>query len=400
GGLNTCSRSLAALLVPLEGERLVSHLRIVDKYSVSPPTTYLGAEFPKILAQPDVEYRQVNLTVPSAVASAFDPPEGQAAYSYVFDLTGEIRYDRTEMIAIKMTFNVSRLVGLEAARRNVQAYVRLQLPVYESSEKSTHDEKEDVKPAKPLDVWWHETVRMLSAIEGLNLVVLRVGFVYGPYIDFGIYTSVITVASVYGYMKKPMKTLWSPGKDPMYTVHSDDVAGGLWACAQWIAPLGRKEADIIAGEQILFHNEKSKVSEVEGMPPCDAKLIAPLFNLVDDSEITLLKGGEIVTAYFGTTFEFHSFMINAYAKANVVEEINEHHVGVWTEMLSSSNPPITQTPLTAYMDTFTLSRHKLAYSNNKIKEVMGYKLKRPEFNHDTIKEIVEKWKAEGSWPNL
>lgn len=61
GGLNTCSRALAALLVPIDGEPLVSvrltlipghterlvltissqHLRIVDKYSVSPPTTYV-----------------------------------------------------------------------------------------------------------------------------------------------------------------------------------------------------------------------------------------------------------------------------------------------------------------------------------------------------------------------
>lgn len=28
----------------------------------------------------------------------FDPPEGQAAYDYVFDFTGEVRHDRTEMV--------------------------------------------------------------------------------------------------------------------------------------------------------------------------------------------------------------------------------------------------------------------------------------------------------------
>jgi hypothetical protein len=47
-----------------------------------------------------------------------------------------------------------------------------------------------------------------------------------------------------------------------------------------MASQGRKQADIVAGEQIIFHNDKSKVSEVEGMPPHDKKLIAPLFNLV------------------------------------------------------------------------------------------------------------------------
>lgn len=34
------------------------------------------------------------------MASAFDPPEGQAPYDYVFDLTGEVRYDRTEVVRV------------------------------------------------------------------------------------------------------------------------------------------------------------------------------------------------------------------------------------------------------------------------------------------------------------
>lgn len=60
----------------------------------------------------------------------------------------------------------------------------------------------------------------------------------------------------------------------------DDVASGAWACANWISEKGRKAADELAGVPILFHNDKSKVSEVEGMLPHDAKLVAPLFNLV------------------------------------------------------------------------------------------------------------------------
>jgi hypothetical protein len=73
---------------------------------------------------------------------------------------------------------------------------------------------------------------------------------------------------------------WSPGKNPTYTVHVYDVAAGLWACAEWIAKLGRKEADVLAGEEIIFHNDKSKLKEVEGTVPADQKQVAPLFNLV------------------------------------------------------------------------------------------------------------------------
>lgn len=69
----------------------------------------------------------------------------------------------------------------------------------------------------------------------------------------------------------------------MNTIHSDDVAGALWACAQWMAPLGRAEADRVAGEEVHFHNEKSKVSEVTGMPPATQKVVVPLFNIVSPS---------------------------------------------------------------------------------------------------------------------
>ncbi|KAI5983788.1 hypothetical protein EDD15DRAFT_2313639 [Pisolithus albus] len=403
GGLNTFSRALAALLVPPQGDPLVSHLRIVDKFSVSPPTTYLGPEFPKVLARPEVEYRQANLTVPSAVASAFDPPTGKPPYTYVFDLTGEVNHDRGEVIAIKMTFTVSRNIALEAAKRNVKAYVRLQQPVYETPDKGPLDEKEDVKPVKTLDIWWHETLRMLASIENLNLVILRVGFVYGPYVEFGLYALVITVASIYGYMKKPMKTIWGPGKEPVHTVHIDDVAGALWACAEWMKPLGRQQADAIAGEKILFHNDKGKVREVGGTCTPDARPVAPIFNLVDDSETTLAKGGSMITQFFGTTFEFYSSLETAMAKLkleDLEEEINEHHVGTWTEMLQLSNPPVTHTPLNAYMDKYALSRHRLGYSNQKIKRIVGYQLKRPNFCQETIQEVVDKWKAEGSWPVL
>lgn len=63
-------------------------------------------------------------------------------------------------------------------------------------------------------------------------------------------------------------------------MHVEDVAGGAWACANWMASQGRKVADKSAGVVIPFHNDKSKVKEVEGMIPHDQNPVAPLFNLV------------------------------------------------------------------------------------------------------------------------
>jgi len=307
------------------------------------------------------------------------------------------------MIHINSTFNVSRLIGQEAVKRKVKAFVRAQPPFYTSPEKGSHDEKEDIKPVGTIGVWWHETLRTLAAIPDLNLVIVRTGYIYGPYIPNGMLPTVLTVAAVYGYIKEPMKTLWSPGKNAMNSVHSDDVAGALWAAAHWMASIGRKQANAIAGEEIIFHNEKRNLTGVDGVAPLDKKLIAPMFNIVDDSHLTLATAGETMAKVFGTTHEFYNMAMNITAKFkldDVVEEVNEHHVGRWTEMLQASKPPIQNSPLTAYMDTHALAKHNLAYNNTKIKEIIQYELKRPQFSQENLKEIVDKWKAEGSWPTL
>ncbi|KZT03520.1 uncharacterized protein LAESUDRAFT_729108 [Laetiporus sulphureus 93-53] len=403
GGLNTCSRALAAYLVPPDGDSLVGNLCIVDKYSVSPPTTYLGAEFTKVLAKPNVTYRQANLTIPSAVHACFDPPEGQEPYAYVFDLTGEIQWDRPEAVQINNTLRVARHIGTEAARRGVAAYVRMMLPFYECKEKGTHDEKEDVKPDGVLGTWWHETLRTLGAIDGLNLVIVRKALVYGPYIDYGPIMTYITMGAVYGYLKQPLKALWSPGKHPTHTIHATDVAGAFWACAEWMDRVGgRKEADALAGEELPFKNDKSK-ADIDGVIAPDMKVVAPLFNLEDDGQLQMVDLGNRIASAFGTTFEFFNLMTNLAAKfklEDVVEDINEEHVSTWTKMITESNPPVPNTHFTAYTDVYNLRRHVVAFNNAKLKRIVGYEIKRPQFDEKAVLELVDKLKAEGSWPNI
>ena len=84
----------------------------------------------------------------------------------------------------------------------------------------------------------------------------------------------------------------------------------------------------------------------------------------------------------------------------MVEEINESHVTNWTEMLEKSTPQITKTPYSSYMDIYQLKKHVVAYDATKLKEVVGYKLRRPTINADTLKEIISKAQAEGTWPVL
>ncbi|KAF9452842.1 NAD(P)-binding protein [Macrolepiota fuliginosa MF-IS2] len=403
GGLNTCSRALASYLVPLDGEPLVSHLRIIDKYSVVPATTYIGSEFPSILQKPEVEYRQVNLTVPDKLPSVFEPPAGIPPYEYVFDFTGEVWGDRSEEILISLTCHTARLIGEEAARQKVKAYVRIHHPYYKTSAKGPQDEKSEVLPWSVIGTWWHETLRILGAIEGLNLVVLRPGFVYGPYTNYGIIASAIVVASIYGYLKKPMKSMWSPGKNPTNTVHIEDVAGAAWAAANWIAPLGRQAANEKAGVEIPSHDPQTDSSKSPDSVPKTQKVVAPIFNVTDDANSTLLSVGQVVTSVFGTTFEFFNFVestLMKFVEDDHVEEVNDLHVTKWAEMTAKSNPPTTNQHLSAYMDKYALDKHNVSLSNAKLKNILGYNLRRPTFSREAIADIVEKWKEEKSWPQL
>lgn len=143
--------------------------------------------------------------------------------------------------------------------------------------------------------------------------------------------------------------------------------------------------------------------------------------------------GNIITSFFGTTFEFFGFVTNTMAKvifsspsqliailtyllpppisplhfpnlqfhlADAVEEINETHVTAWTQMITQADPPVSHTTFTAYMDMYHLKKHTIAFNADKIKNVVGYKLRRPNINHETLKELIDKLKAEGSWPNI
>ena len=62
--------------------------------------------------------------------------------------------------------------------------------------------------------------------------------------------------------------------------------------------------------------------------------------------------------------------------------------------------PIPNTPLTAYMDDSVLQKHVIAFNADKIKKVVGYELRHPKLTQEELGVVVERWKEEGSWPNV
>lgn len=403
GGMNQCAKALITYLVPANGEPLVANLRVADKVSVAPPTTYLGADVKRALENPIVQYQQANLKIPAVISKIFDPPEGQEPYSYVFDCTGELSYMREDPVQIDFTARIAHAIGVEAAQRGVKAYVRLTHPFYDTSpEKMVHDEKDKIKPLGTRGTWWHETLRILASIKNLNLVILRIGAIYGPGNNWGIITPRIALGPVYKHLAMEMKYLWSGGLR-LNTVHVDDVAGGMWACAQWMAARGRAQADAEAGEELHFFNDKSRCSEVTCMPPATEVPVAPLFNLVDDSDSTQQTIGQLIAGMFDVKFGFHGFFMNTLAKVDLdsmIQDINDMHVSTWFTLCQQSNPPIPPTgPISLFNEAHSFGMHSVAYSNAKFKRVVGYTLMHPLFNQQEVESTIESFRAEGNWPN-
>ncbi|KAB5594850.1 NAD-dependent epimerase/dehydratase family protein [Ceratobasidium theobromae] len=394
GGMNQCAKALITYLVPENGESLVANLRVADKVSVSPPTTYLGSGVRRALENPIVQYQQANLKLPAVVSKMFDPPEGQEPYSYVFDCTGELSYMREDPVQIDFTAMIAHLIGTEAARRGVKAYVRLTHPFYETSvEKTVHDEKDKLKPLGVRGTWWHETLRVLASIKDLNLVILRIGAIYGPGNNWGIITPRIALGPVYKHLGMEMKYLWSGGLR-LNTIHVDDVAGGMWACAQWMAERGRAQADAEAGEELHFFNDKARCAEVAFVPPPTD---------VDDSDSTQQTIGQLIAGMFGVKFGFHGFFMNTLAKVDLdamIQDINDMHVSTWFTLCQQSTPPIPPTgPISLFNEAHSFGMHSIAYSNAKFKKAIPYTLMHPLFNRKEVEDTIESFRAEGNWPN-
>ena len=147
GGLPTLARPLSLFLAQPgpDGTPRASFLRIVDRYSVSPPSTYLDPPFVALLRrgspvvgegvseQPEgdnveagaasrsdsvkkgslpVQYQQANLSLVDRHQDIYTPPStwnGQAVdwaergFEVVYDLTGEMGFDRPELVRPLLT---------------------------------------------------------------------------------------------------------------------------------------------------------------------------------------------------------------------------------------------------------------------------------------------------------
>ena len=112
--------------------------------------------------------------------------------------------------------------------------------------------------------------------------------------------------------------------------------------------------------------------------------------------------GQAVADLFKIKFGFYGFLANTRVKMdfdNMVEEINVKHVEAWTDICMKSDPRIINPTVQAYIDGHLLDKYSISYKGDKIKQIVGYELKRPKLDVESLHEIVQSFRADGHWPN-
>ncbi|OAV97375.1 hypothetical protein PTTG_00115 [Puccinia triticina 1-1 BBBD Race 1] len=410
------ARALLAYLVPSitdPAQQSARHIRLVDKYLCLPQddayTTYMDSECQKVLKAGEsigVEYLQANLLVASSRSKAFTLPEqyraesgggGSETYDYVFDFTGETDYNAEEGVHIERTGRLLPELGRVAAAMGVKAYVRELPALYHSDNKKPLKEGEG-KPFSMRSKWVHEGVRAMAALPDLNIVVARPALLYGPYAVDG-YAPRLLIGEIYKYIGERMEHLWS-SELRLHTIHTHDFAAGLWALAGWMSGLGRAAAEGYANPIPCLLPAAEQLPA--GMPARDQLVKAPFFNLVDDGDTTQGLMASIAEKVVGVKVGFYNKVVCQFAKLNmidVIEDVNEKHCEPWPEMLSKSNPPITNTPFTPNLPRALLTKNHIAFDGSKIKEIVGFKVNFPEMTEEVIRDQVQKFILDGVWPN-
>ncbi|AEO53903.1 hypothetical protein MYCTH_2295833 [Thermothelomyces thermophilus ATCC 42464] len=367
GGLGYIGRFLA---LHIHQNNLASEVRIVDK--VLPQLAWLPPEFEEACA--GSKFVQADASREQSLPRIFDRPDGKQ-WDYVFNCGGETRYSQEDEVYKLRSLNLSLTVGKEAAKRGVKCFVELSTGMVYKSDSAPSKETDKLKPWSKIAVFKLQAEEELAKIEGLNLAIVRLPHVYGPYASQWVATA-LCMARVYKALESEMKWLWT--KDlRTNTAHIHDVVRALWAVASWYTGGGKDKWD----------------AKAMGSP-------IPTFNVVDKGATTQGTMADIIGEVFGIETGFQGQLISTFAKLNldsVVDDVNDELLGPWADLLAEAG--ITRPgPLTPFMEKELLKDTDLSMDGSRLEEVVGFKYEKPEINKELVEEVIESYKRMNWWP--
>ncbi|KAK8137936.1 hypothetical protein PG984_001316 [Apiospora sp. TS-2023a] len=378
GGLGYIGRFLA---LHINKNDLASEVRLVDK--VLPQLAWLAPEFDEACSndkfiQADATRERKSSTnnppfpQPQALSRIFDRADGKE-WDYVFNCGGETRYSQEDEVYRLRSKELSLAVGREAAKRKCKAFVELSTGMVYKPDSSPSKEGDKTKPWSKIAVFKLQAEEELAKIEGLNLVVVRLAHVYGPYASQWVATA-LCMARVYKHLNEEMKWLWT--KDlRTNTAHIDDVTRALWDVAKWYD----------AGKANWDEKEMGTT---------------PTFNVVDKGTTTQGTVANLIGEMFEIQTGFQGQFISTFARMNmdsVVDDINDELLGPWADLLAEAG--ITRPgPLTPFMEKELLKDTDLSMDGTRLEKVVGFEYQKPQITKELLEEVIESYKKMKWWP--
>ncbi|GAB1310853.1 hypothetical protein MFIFM68171_01063 [Madurella fahalii] len=365
GGLGYIGRFLA---LHIHKNDLAADVRIVDK--VLPQLAWLPPEFEEACA--GSKFVQADASREQSLGRIFDREDGKQ-WDYVFNCGGETRYSQEDEVYKLRSLGLSLCVGREAAKRGVKCFVELSTGMVYKPDSSPSKEQDKLKPWSKIAVFKLQAEEELAKIEGLNLVIVRLSHVYGPYASQWVATA-LCMARVYKALESEMKWLWT--KDlHTNTVHIHDVVRALWAITGWYT----------AGKNKWDSKTMGKV---------------PTFNIVDKGVTTQGVMADIIGQVFGIATGFQGSLISTFAKLNldsVVDDVNDELLGPWADLLAEAG--ITRPgPLTPFMEKELLKDTDLSMDGSRLEQVVGFTYEKPKITKELVEEVIESYKRMNWWP--
>ncbi|KXJ85974.1 hypothetical protein Micbo1qcDRAFT_180370 [Microdochium bolleyi] len=365
GGLGYIGRFLAQ---HIHDNGLASSIRLVDK--VLPQLAWLAPEFEGACSKDN--FMQADASKEQALARIFDREDGKQ-WDYVFNCGGETRYSQEDEVYKVRSLALSLAVGKEAAKRKVKCFVELSTGMVYKANSSPSKEDDKLKPWSKIAIFKLQAEQQLAQIEGLNLVIVRLPHVYGPYASQWVGTA-MCLARVYQSMNDEMKWLWT--KDlRTNTVHIRDVTRALWDIASW------------------YDNGKSKYDQASMGK-------VPTLNVVDKGATTQGTIAEIIGQVFGIKTGFQGQLLSNLARLsmdNIVDDVNDDTLGPWADLLAEKGI-VRPGPLTPFLEKELLKDTDLSMDGGRLEQLLGFEYKHPVITKELVEEVIESYKKMNWWP--
>jgi len=259
-------------------------------------------------------------------------------------------------------FELSTKCAEYAAKNKVKRFIELSDAAVYSPKEGKHGAKEDAKlePWTIVATYKARVEETLPKISGLDYVVIRPAFVYGPSCVNYVMPRFI-IGAVYKQLNEKMKLLWD-GSLKLNTVHVEDVVRAMWH---------------------LKDNGKS----------------GEIYNLADEGDTTQETITAMVAELFGIKYEYLGWMKSKAAeKVNmkaVCTEVNEKHLQPWADMLKAAKVDLS--PLSPYIDQELLYNKNLFIDGSKISDT-GFKYQHPKLTLQEAKKMVDEYVELGIFP--